>query len=108
MSDLKDPSTYGLITYLWVGLLAAWGGLVSFMRKRRQGEARPWNIMELVGELFTSAFVGVITFWLCEAADIHPLVTAALVGICGHMGSRALFHLEKWAEARFPFQGPKP
>ena len=26
----KDPSTYGLITYLWVTGLAAWGGLVSF------------------------------------------------------------------------------
>jgi hypothetical protein len=26
----KDPSTYGLITYLWVTGLAAWGGLVYF------------------------------------------------------------------------------
>lgn len=108
MGDLKDPSTYGIITYLWVTALASWGGLVSFLRKRREGQARPWNVMELMGELFTSAFVGIITFWLCEAADIHPLVTPALVGICGHMGSRALFHFEKWAEARFPFRGAKP
>lgn len=104
--DAKDPSTYGIITYLWVGGLAAWGGLISFLRKRREGKARPWNIMELVGELFTSAFVGIITFWLCEAAGMHPLLTAALIGVSGHMGSRAMFHFEKWAENRFPFQGP--
>lgn len=102
MSDLKDPTTYSLITYLWVGVLSAWGGLVSFLRKRNAGEARPWNFAELIGEIVTSAFAGLITFWLCEAADIQPLVTAALVGITGHMGGRALFHFEKWAESRFP------
>ncbi|MEW6613818.1 MAG: hypothetical protein AB1409_13870, partial [Pseudomonadota bacterium] len=30
-----------------------------------------------------------------------PLITAALVGISGHMGSRAIFQLERWAQARF-------
>lgn len=58
--------------------------------------------MELVGEVLTSAFAGILTFWLCEASDINPLVTAALVGISGHMGSRAIYHMETWAEARFP------
>jgi len=98
----KDPTTYGLLTYLWVGGLSAWGGLISFLRKRRDGYARPWNFVELVGELATSAFAGIITFWLCEAAHIDSLVTAAIVAISRHMGSRALFHVEKWAEARFP------
>lgn len=102
----RDPTTYGLLTYLWVGGLSAWGGLISFLRKRAAGEARPWNVVELIGELATSAFAGIITFWLCEAAGITPLITAALVGITGHAGSRALYHFEKWAEARFPIAGP--
>jgi hypothetical protein len=46
----------------------------------------------------TSAFAGLITFWLCEWAVVHPLLTAALVGISGHMGSRAIFKLERLAE----------
>lgn len=96
----KDPTNYPLLTYLWVFLLASWGGLVSFMRKRRMGAARPFNFVELVGELCTSAFAGVLTFWMCEAAGIQPLFTAALVGISGHMGSRAIFHLEQFAESR--------
>ena len=96
----KDPSTYGLITYLWVTGLAAWGGLVNFYRKVKSGETRAFNVVELIGEFATSAFAGLITFWLCEAAQIDPLVTAALVGISGHMGSRALYHFERWAQTR--------
>lgn len=97
----KDPTTYSLITYGWVLLLSAWGGAVSFWRKIKSGKARPFNIMEFVGELFTSAFAGVLTFWLCQAANIDGLVTAALVGISGHMGSRAIAQVELWAANRF-------
>ena len=56
--------------------------------------------VELIGEIATSAFAGLITFWLCEAAQLDPLVTAALVGISGHMGSRALYQFERWAQTR--------
>lgn len=96
----KDPTSYTLLTYAWVSLLSSWGGAVNFLRKRRDGTARPFNVTEFVGEIVTSAFAGVVTFWLCEAAGISPLITAALVAISGHMGSRAIFQLEKWAESR--------
>lgn len=97
----KDPTAYSFITYAWIVFLSAWGGAISFLRKRKSGEARPFNLVELVGELMTSGLSGLITFWLCEASAINPLVTAALVGIAGHMGSRGLFALEKWAEKKF-------
>lgn len=101
----KDPSTYPLITYLWVIALAAWGGAVSFIRKVRLKEVRAFNVVEFIGEIVTSGFVGVLTFWLCEAANFNPLITAALVGITGHMGSRALFQMEKWASKKFLGEG---
>jgi hypothetical protein len=101
MSFEKDPTTYSLITYAWVTALAAWGGLVNFYRKVKSGETRVFNLIELVGEIATSAFAGLITFWLCEAAQFNPLVTAALVGISGHMGSQAIYQLERWAQVRF-------
>lgn len=97
----KDPTAYQWITYLWVIALSVWGGAVNYIRKVRTGATRPFNFMELVGEIFTSGFVGVITFWLCEAAGFDQLVTAAIVGISAHMGSRALFMLERAVENRF-------
>lgn len=96
----KDPLTYSLITYLWVTGLASWGGVVSFYRKLKTGETRAFNVVELIGEIATSAFAGLITFWLCEAAEFNPLVSAALVGISGHMGSQAIYQLERWAQKR--------
>ena len=47
-----------------------------------------------MGELFTSAFIGILTFWACEAMSVQPLVTAALAGMAGHAGVAGLL----WAE----------
>lgn len=97
----KDPSNYPLLTYAWVLCLAALGGAVNFARKLKSGTTRVFNITEFVGELMTSGFAGLLTFWLCEAADFNRLVSAVLIGISGHMGSRAIFKIEKWAEEKF-------
>lgn len=97
----KDPTTYGLLTYLWVIGLSAWGGLVSFYRRVKAGESSFTNLFEVIGEIVTSAFAGLITFWLCEAAGFQPLITAALVGISGHMGSRAIWQLECLLKNKF-------
>ena len=98
----KDPTSYSMLTYAWVFALAMLGGVVNFMRKLQQGHVRAFNIVEFIGELVTAAFAGVLTFWMCEHSNLSPLVTAALVGISGHMGSRALFMMEDWLKDRFP------
>ena len=102
----KDPTSYSMLTYAWVFLLSILGGVVNFMRKLQEGHVRAFNIVEFIGEIVTSAFAGVLTFWLCEHADLAPLVTAALVGVSGHAGSRAIFLLEDFMKSKFP--GPKP
>lgn len=102
----KDPSTYGLLTYAWVVALSMWGGLASFFRKLREGKVRPFNISELVGELVVSGLAGIITFFLCEWSNTSQLLSAALVGISGHMGSRAMFAMEGIFAKKFEVQVP--
>lgn len=102
MEPPKDPTTYGWLTYAWVLGLSFAGGAVSFLRKVREGQSRVYNLIELFGEIFTAGFAGLLTFWLCEAANISPLLSAVFIGVAGHMGSRAIFMLEKTLEARFP------
>lgn len=97
----KDPTNYQLITYAWVLGISMLGGIVSFLRKMRAGVARAFNIIEFIGEIVTSGFVGILTFYFCEAAGISPVLTAAFVGISGHMGSRAIFMFEKKLERYF-------
>lgn len=96
----KDPTTYAAITYAWVFILSMAGGVVSFARKMRDGVVRAFNLTEFIGELFTSAFAGLLTFFLCEWSGVSPLLSAVLIGISGHMGSRAIFGIERWAEKR--------
>lgn len=97
----KDPTTYSWLTYAWVTGLSMIGGFVNFAGKVRAGKARPFNLTELVGELVTSGFAGVLTFFLCESAGIGQTVSAVLIGIAGHMGTRAIFLMERWASHKF-------
>lgn len=100
----KDPTTYSLITYAWVIIVACAGGIAGFHRKMREGAARPFNITEFIGEIFTSGLVGIVTFWMCEWAGVAPLLSAVFIAISGHMGSRTLLIMEKWVEAKWPWR----
>jgi len=104
VKDIGDAlSQYDLYTWLWVAALSLWGGTANFFRKLKAGAVRPFNFVEFIGEIFISGFVGVLTFFFCEAAKISPLVSAALIAISGHMGSRALFLFEQmWANRLTP------
>ncbi len=94
----KDPMSYTLLTYGWVMFIAIWGGLANYVRKIRCGLAK-LSLTEVIGEMCISAFVGIITFFMCESAHISPVLSAALIGISGHMGSRSMMMIEKMVEA---------
>lgn len=84
----KAPEDFAMITYLWVLGLAMLGGVVSFVKKLKDG--KKWKVGEFVAEIATSAFVGVITFYVCQWFGLSQVGTAALVGIAGHSSSRAI------------------
>lgn len=109
----RGPFDYHVLTYLWVIALSSFAGWVNWMRKLREGQLRPFNVIELVGELATSTLAGLLTFWLCEWASIDKLLSAVFIAISGHMGTRAIFLMEKFLEARakaagveIPKEGP--
>ena len=102
-SEPKDPLSYPVKQYGFVLGLALFGGLVSFYAKVKKGEAQALNVSQLVGELTTSAFAGLLCFWLCELAGAPALLGACLVGVAGHMGARAItafetFAMKRWAQ----------
>ena len=98
--SVRDPLTFSILTYAWVLLLSVWGGFVSFSAKVRKGIARPYNISEWLGEIATSAFTGVITFYSCQYAHLDGLLTAVFVAVSGHMGTRIISFIEKRLEKR--------
>jgi len=98
---IKDPLNYPLKQYGFMLATALLGGLVSWYAKVRKGEISAWNVMQLIGELCTSAFAGLVAFWVCEYLNSPPLLTASLVGMAGHMGTRAIQTFEQFAQRRW-------
>lgn len=91
----KDPTNFAILTYAWVLLLAVFAGFVSYMRKLKNRSNKTFNALELVAELSASALAGLITFYLFDALGASHVLTAAFVGIAGHMGGRIITVFEK-------------
>jgi len=89
-----DPSQ--VIPTLIMLLIGAAGGFISFYRKWKEGHIRAFNVTELVGELVVSGLCGIGAYWVCKGLEVNPWLTAAAVGMVGHMGSRAVFMAEQW------------
>ena len=99
-SDGGPFAIKNLVPTLWMIGVGALSGIVSFYQKVKEGKARALNITELVGEMLVSAFVGLITFWICRNFGVNEYLTAAGVAISGHMGARAIFIMEQWIEKK--------
>lgn len=90
----KGPFNYTLKVYGGILAVALLGGLASWWGKVRKGELLMWNISALVGELCISAFAGLIAFYLCDYMTLHQGLTAAIVGVSGHAGTKGITWLE--------------
>lgn len=97
----KNPLDYSLKQYALVLGVALLGGFVSWYGKVRSGALAATSINHLIGELCASAFAGLVCFWVCEWSGFPQLLTAALTGIMGHMGTRGITLLEEWATSKF-------
>jgi len=97
----NNPENYSLLTYLWVIGLSILGGTAHNIAKLKNGTLIRFSIPEWVGDVTIAAFIGIITFYLCEAGGFTPPLTAALVGIASHMGTRAIIIFEKMLLKKF-------
>lgn len=111
-ATLKSPLSYSLREYLVIVGIAILGGFAGWYRRVRKGEADMLNFPALIGELAVSAFAGLLTFWVCEAFELSPLITAAAAGMAGHAGGNGITWMERvgkrYAEKRFGVTRPAP
>lgn len=110
--NLKSPLSYSLREYGVVLGIAIMGGAVRWYIAVKKGEIALWSLSALIGEMMVSAFIGLLTFWICESMNLNPLLTPAVVGMCGHLGARGLVWLEsagkKFAEKRLGIDFDEP
>ena len=108
---VKSPLNYSLKVYVAILAVALFGGLASWYGKVRRGEMLMWNISALVGELCISAFAGLMAFFLCEYMSLNTWLSAAVVGMSGHAGTKGINWLEslgqRFAEKKLGIEPPK-
>ena len=90
----------------WVSTMAlsAWGGLVQYAQRLRGGEAFAWR--SLLIDMVISSFAGILTWLLCEAAQVTGPMAAVLIAVSGHMGARAIASMEALRERLFGADKP--
>jgi LydA holin phage, holin superfamily III len=96
----KDPTAWSAATWLLALGMAVGGGAVNWYAKIKQGHTRAFNIIELIGEIFTSGFVGLGVFMVLVSFEQPVGICAAAAGVGGHMATRLLFAVERAIEAR--------
>lgn len=110
MIPQKGPESIDLYTYAWVIWISTVGGIVAFMHKLLKKRTRKFNMLEFIGQCTTSAFSGVIAFWVCqyleETGYLKHTLTPAIVGLAGHMGNRFITFLENGIMRKSPVPAP--
>lgn len=96
----NSPENYSLITYLWVIVLSVWSGMASHIYQVKLG-LKSHTLLAMIEDIVISGFVGVVTFFFCEYGRFDPLLTAVLVGISSHMGTRAIFLFQSYFLDKF-------
>ena len=79
--------------YFTTIFLSIWGGVVNHIQTIRNGKKKfQWR--ELAFDLITSTFAGLLTFYFCRSAEIGETMSAILIAVSGHMGTRAIAGFE--------------
>lgn len=87
------------IGFAWLVIIAIWGGTASYLGRLKKKKGK-FSMVELIGEWTISGFAGIITAYFCQEFSLSFFMTAALAGISGHMGGRAIFLIEQIFEKK--------
>lgn len=104
----KQTDTYVAISeffknvwpFVWTFLLSSWGGVVSHIQRMRMTHSK-FNIRELAFDLIISSFAGLLTYMFCSYSKINGEMSAILIAISGHMGTRAIAGFERMRDRIF-------
>lgn len=108
----KDPTNTALVIewlrsilpYLSTLFLSCWGGVVSYIQRLRIHRTK-FNSRDLIFDLVISSFAGLLTHFFCEYSNVSGTMSAILIAVSGHMGTRAIASFEQMRDRIFGLAG---
>lgn len=88
----NDPNSSEVVTWLVVGFLACWGGLVRYLIDIKQSRA-VWSWANAAAQIVVSGFAGVMMGLVTMQSGASLYWTWAGAGVSGAMGSIAITYL---------------
>jgi hypothetical protein len=94
-----------VLAFVWITSVAVFGTVMCVMNQSKYCSrtkrivTQRVKLSHLIGEMSIAGILGVVTYTLCSAAQIDPLITSALAGTVGHAGARSLICLELYLKA---------
>lgn len=95
------------LPYISTLILSSWGGIVSYIQRMRIRSSR-FSWRELSFDLLISSFAGLLTHFFCEYGNVSGSMSAILIAISGHMGTRAIASFEQFHYKIFGKPGDEP
>ncbi|MCW7763188.1 phage holin family protein [Photorhabdus sp. P32] len=83
------PSDTQLMSWLIIGFIAAWGGLVRYLIDIQNKQCK-WNWINVLCQLIISCFTGILGGLLSFESGGSPYMTFAIAGLFGTTGSSGL------------------
>lgn len=94
----RDPLDYSPRSYGLVLVMSLLGGFAGWYAKVKKGEVHGASLFGLIGEMTTSSLAGLGAFLVCDYLGIALGLTAAIAGLAGYMGGRAIEFAEQWLQ----------
>lgn len=89
--DMTSHAGRSILPYVSTIILSCWGGTVAHLTANKNKKFSPKLFFI---DILVSAFAGILTHLLCNYAKINPEMSAVLIAVSGHMGTRAIVGLE--------------
>ena len=94
------PEWNQYLAVLWVFILSVWGGTVHTIKRLREGVIEKFTFREWIMDVVTSGFIGFVTYSLCKYAGFDEWLSAVMIGIASHQGTRGLLIIEQFITRR--------
>jgi hypothetical protein len=88
------------LPFLSTIFLSCWGGIVSYLQRIRLKHHK-FSFIELCFDLSISSFAGLLTYFFCQYAKVGGEMSAILIAVSGHMGTRAIASFERMRDRIF-------
>ena len=91
-----NPFGYPIKQYALVIAVSSVAGFIKHVNS-----AKKLNVAKFMIDVSTAGFTGVLTFWFCEAFNVHGPMSAILIATGGLMGNKTWKELEALWRVKF-------